>query len=70
VWKAEEGTSAWEQELTERVAEESNLALGRADKGSAGIVQMSVAKLRTWMSQRTHRAELWERLISALQNAG
>ena len=67
VSKAEEGTRAWEQELMERVAEEANLveALGRvcASKGSAGIDQMSVAELRTWMSQR-HRAELRERLIS------
>ena len=51
----------------ERVAEEANLVevLGRvcASKGSAGIDQMSVAELRTWMSQR-HRAELRERLIS------
>ena len=65
---AEEGTRAWEQELMERVAEEANLveALRRvcANKGSAGIDQMSVAELRAWMSQRTHRAELRERLIS------
>ena len=44
----------------ERVAEEVNLveALGRvcANKGSAGIDQMSVAELRAWMSQRTQRA--------------
>ena len=68
VSKAEEGTRAWEQELMERVADEANLveALGRvcANKGSAGIDQMSVAELRAWMSQRTHRAELRERLIS------
>ena len=68
VSKAEEGTRAWEQELMERVAEEANLveALGRvcANKGSAGIDQMSVAELRAWLSQRTHRAELRERLIS------
>ena len=61
---AEEGTRAWEQELMERVAEEANLveALGRvrANKGSAGIDQMSVAELRAWLSQRTHRAELRE----------
>src|ERR1019366_6280301 len=65
---AEEGTRAWEQELMERVADEANLveALRRvcANKGSAGIDQMSVAELRAWMSQRTHRAELRERLIS------
>jgi RNA-directed DNA polymerase len=35
-----------------------------ANKGSAGIDQMSVAELRAWLSQRTHRAELRERLIS------
>ena len=67
VSKTEEETRAREQELMERVAEEANLveALGRvcASKGSAGIDQMSVAELRTWMSQR-HRAELRERLIS------
>lgn len=57
MWKAEEGTRAWEQELMERVAEEANLSLGEgcASKGSAGIDQMSVAELRAWMSQRTHR---------------
>ena len=67
VSKTEEETRAREQELMERVAEEANLVevLGRvcASKGSAGIDQMSVAELRTWMSQR-HRAELRERLIS------
>jgi RNA-directed DNA polymerase len=65
---AEEGTRTWEQELMERVADEANLvgALGRvcANQGSAGIDQMSVAELRAWMSQRAHRAELRERLIS------
>jgi RNA-directed DNA polymerase len=52
----------------EKVAEEANLleALRRvcANKGSAGIDQMSVAELRAWMSQRTHRETLRERLIS------
>jgi len=67
VSKAEEGTRAWEQELMERVAEEANLveALGRvcANKASAGIDQMSVAELRAWMSQRSHRAELREKSL-------
>lgn len=74
--KAEEGTRAWEQELMEKVAEEANLveALGRAcaNKGSAGTDQISVAELRAWWSQRTHRAELRENpeaVYLALQNA-
>ena len=53
-----------------RVADEANLveALRRvcANKGSAGIDQMSVAELKAWFSQRTHREKLKEQLLSRI----
>ena len=52
----------------EKVAEEANLleALRKvcANKGSAGVDGMNVTELKAWMSQRTHRETLRERLIS------
>ena len=65
---AEEGTRALKQDLMERVADEANLveALARvcANKGSAGIDQMTVAELKAWMSERAHREKLKEQLLS------
>ena len=67
---AEERTRALEQDLMGRVADEANLveALRRvcANKGSAGIDQMSVAELKAWFSQRTHREKLKEQLLSGI----
>jgi len=53
-----------------RVADEANLveALRRvcANKGSAGIDQMSVAELKAWFNQRTRREKLKEQLLSGI----
>jgi RNA-directed DNA polymerase len=52
----------------EKVAEEANLleALRRvcANKGSAGVDGMDVTELKAWMSVRTHREKLRDKLIS------
>jgi len=65
---AEERTRALKQDLMEKVAEEANLleALRRvcANKGSAGVDGMDVTELKAWISKRTNREELRERLIS------
>jgi RNA-directed DNA polymerase len=65
---AQERTRALEQDLMAGVADEANLveALRRvcANKGSAGIDQMSVAELKAWFSERANREKLKEQLRS------
>jgi RNA-directed DNA polymerase len=68
VTSAEERTRALKQDLMEKVAEEANLleALRRvcANKGSAGVDGMDVTELKAWMSVRTNREKLRDKLIS------
>ena len=65
---AEEETRALKQQIMEKVADEANLleALRRvcANKGSAGVDGMDVTGLKAWMSQRAHREQIREKLIS------
>jgi len=65
---AEERTRALKQDLMEKVADEANLleALRRvcANKGSAGVDGMDVTELKAWMSVRTNREKLRDKLIS------
>lgn len=65
---AEERKRALKQDLMERVADEANLveALSRvcANKGSAGIDQVTVLELKAWFQQRAHREKLKEELLS------
>lgn len=65
---AEERKRALNQDLMERVADEANLveALRRvcANKGSAGIDQMTVTELKAWFEKRAYREKLKEELLS------
>ena len=65
---AEERIRALKQDLMEKVADEANLleALRRvcANKGSAGVDDMSVTELKAWMSVRANGEKLRDKLIS------
>ena len=70
---AEERIRALKQDLMEKVADEANLleALRRvcANKGSAGVDDMSVTELKAWMSVRANygRVDYQERLCGSIE---